>query len=448
MRFKNYEEYSEERNRLIDEAEKVLDQYDENKPITAEDNKKVQNLIEKIKVIDKENIDLKDEKNAVELANERALKGGSKVTDIYSLGVDVNGTIIESTVMDTSITNSLNTYKRGDKKMPNLFLNKTDKLTDRVDKSNDKTNELLNQEGALGEVIKGIVTGKWNNIELKNAVTTTSSGVLIPEVLSANIIDLSRDMSLFTSAGVRVVPMDTNNMTISRVTTDPKFSFKAEGELATESSFELDSVELNAKTAYGYAYVTLESIKSSQNLDAIIRQVFAQAMANTIDKGYLYGQEKADNSGFETFAPSGIMNDSNINSVVATAGGGYDDFIKAIGKVRQANGNPTAYGINAETEELLSLLKTSDKQYLTAPTSVTDLQRIVSNQLNYDATAGSDALVFDPMAMLIGIQNNIQIKIIEDTECLKKGLVGFQIYSMLDCKAITPKHICKITGIK
>ena len=46
------------------------------------------------------------------------------------------------------------------------------------------------------------------------------------------------------------------------------------------------------------------------------------------------------------------------------------------------------------------------------------------------------------------MKNNIEIKIIEDNECLKKGLVGFRIFAMLDCKAVEPKNICKITGIK
>ena len=95
-----------------------------------------------------------------------------------------------------------------------------------------------------------------------------------------------------------------------------------------------------------------------------------------------------------------------------------------------------------------SLLKTTEGQYLEAPKSVQNLNHIVSNQLAYDSSNGSDALVFDPKALLIGIQENIQIKIIEDEKCLKNGLVGFQIFTMQDCSTVYPKHICKITGIK
>lgn len=429
----NYEDFKSKHIENCNEIKDLLSKAkDEN------DYKNIENKLEIANKFVEDNQSKFKDLSPKDLANKKALENNSKAYDIFAGGVN-----LENGIIGESIGNFI-----GGNNVSKLFLNKSDKLTDRVIISDDKQRELLNKDGALGEVIRGMVTGKWNNQEFKNIVTTTSAGVLIPEVLSAKIIDLGRELSLFANAGVPLVPMDSNNMTISRIKTDPNFSFKEEGKEGVESSFELDSVELKAKTVYGYAYVSLESINSSKNLDQIIRQVFAQAMANTIDKAFIYGQANAEETGFESFAPSGIMNDTSINSVVAAAGGGYDDFIKAIGKVRQSNGNPTVYGINAETEELLSLLKTTDGQYLSAPKSIMDLQQIVSNQLKYDVTKGSDALVFDPNAMIIGMQNNIQIKIIEDTECLKKGLVGFQIYSMLDCKVTNPKHICKVTGIK
>lgn len=270
-----------------------------------------------------------------------------------------------------------------------------------------------------------MVTGKWSSQELKNVVGTTATGTLIPSILSSRIIDKAREISIFTVAGVPIVPMDSNNMTISRVVTDPVLKFKKEGAEATESEFELDSVKL----------------------ENILYDVFSKAMANAIDKDFLYGQSDEMESPAE-YAPAGILRDININTITATESSGYDDFIKAIGKVRQANGAPTTYAINADTEELLSLLKASNGEYINEPKAMTELQRIVSNQLNHDISLGDDALVFDKNALLIGVQNNIQIKIIQDAECLKKGLVGFQIFSMLDCKTVMPKHVCLIKGIK
>lgn len=302
----------------------------------------------------------------------------------------------------------------------------------------------------IGKYIRGIATGNWENAENeKRAMTTAGTGTLIPQELSADIIDMARAVSLFTSADVPVIPMKSNNVTISRVKKDPVFSFKQEAKSGVSAEFELESVELKSKTCYGYAYVSLEAIKSSKNLDFIIYDVFSKAIANSIDKAMLYGQYNTSTTSYDDFAPAGIMNDEGIKKLNAVEGQGYDTFIKAISKVRKENGNPTSYCINSDTEELLSLLKTSDGQYLNPPQAIEKLNKVVSNQLNSDEESGSDALVFDPLSMIIGIQNEIQIQMFDNTdECIKNGLVGFRVYAMIDCVATQPNHICKIEGIK
>ena len=260
------------------------------------------------------------------------------------------------------------------------------------------------------------------------------------------MIDKARNLSLFTAAGVPIVPMDTNNLTIARVAQDPEFAFKEELAEADESSFELEPVELKAKTAYGYAYCSLETIHSAQNLTDILYQVFSQAFADMCDRGMLYGQTASGS--LVDYAPAGIMNDTDIHEIEAQ-NKGYVDFIKAIGAIRRANGTPSVVGMNAATEEYLALLTDSNAQILDEPKAFAALTKVVSNQLKEDTVNGSDALVFDPKAMIIGFQNRMVFRMFQDTDyCIKNGAVGFQIYAMLDCAAVQPKHIAKITGIK
>lgn len=425
FKFKNEEDYRQQREALMNEA------------LNLRDEGKIDEGMSKLDKVEKMDNAWADHTKA--LANAAALEDKFTVLDLASKSVYRKGKVIGS--MNGSIM-QMNGFE--DMSKP-IFLNKEDKMVDRCQVNAEEM--LFNQQGALGNVVRGMVTGKWESSELKNAITTTTTGTLIPEVLSARVIDLARNVSLFTSAGVQVLPMETDNVKISRVKSDPNFKFKEEGKEAMEASFELDDVSLKAKTIYGYAYVTLEAIKSSNNLDAILMNTFSQAIAQGIDTAMLYGQETSDGVK-DVFAPAGIMNDASIHTITATPGAGYDDFIKAIGKIRGANGTPTTLGYNSYTEEMFSLLRDSTGVYLEAPKSVSDLQKIVSNQLMHDEELGDDALVFDPRAMVIGMQNNIQIKIIEDTECLKKGLVAFQIYAMVDCVATEPKKICKITGIK
>lgn len=422
-----YKEYKEKREKLLDEAEVAL-----NDSKMDEYNAKM----DEVKKMDDEWEKIRDA--AEEMANYNAINGGPcSLRNLMSTDNMMNFSGYDGAGQGNT-----------DKPFANFFVKKGEKIYDRVVKNRSQRQQALERDGALGDVVRGMVTGKWNDEQLRNIVTTTATGTLIPEVLSSKVIDIARDVSLFTRAGVPVVPMETNNITISRIKNDPKFGFKKEGAEGNSVDFELDGVTLKAKTCYGYAYVSLEAIKSSVNLDGILYTVFAGAIAQAIDNGMLYGQYSSETASYEDFAPSGIMNDAGINTIKATAGAGYDDFIKAIGKIKGENGTPNIIGINSSTEEMLSLLKTQEGQYLAPPKAYDEAEKIVSNQLLHDDTDGDDALIFDPNAMVIGLQNNIQIKIIEDGECLKKGLVGFQIYSMVDCIAVKPKHICRITGIK
>lgn len=296
----------------------------------------------------------------------------------------------------------------------------------------------------LGKYIRGMATGNWDGAEVeRSAMTTSALGAVIPVELSGQIIDRARNKSLFASAGVPIYPMISNSLKIGRVASDPVFKFKAEGAEGEEANFDLEAVTLNAKTIYGYAYVTLEALKSAENLSDILYKVFSQAVADGIDKGLLYGQ--TDDAG--GVAPSGIMNDENINVINAT-NRGYDDFIRAIGAVRKNNGEPSIMAINADTDEKLSLFHDDNFVYREAPESVKKLQQIITNQLNHDSESGeNDAVIFDPESMIIGMQNEVIVRMITDSdECIKKGKVGFQIYAMLDGATVQPKHIAKITG--
>lgn len=320
-------------------------------------------------------------------------------------------------------------------KEKSLELRQGEKLVDRI-KLDPEERGL-----SLGKYVKGIVTGDWTDAAAeRRAMNTSINGAIVPKELAAQVIDLARNESLFTLAGVPIVPMETNSLTYARVKQDPTFGFKAEGKEGVNGDFEIEGVELKAKTAYGYGYISLELLKSAANIEDVVSNVFKSALAECIDKAMLYGTENG---------PSGIMTDSSIHTVTAAEGDGYDSFIKAIGKVRGANGTPSVYAMNANTEEMLSLLKTTDGQYLAAPKAVEQMQGITTNQLKYDESEGSDALVFDPRAMVIGMQDQLTIEIMRETdECLKKGLVAIRVMSMLDCKTLRPSHIAKIEGIK
>lgn len=302
------------------------------------------------------------------------------------------------------------------------------------------------KEMNLGKYIRGMVTGKWDDAEFeKRALVSSGASSLIPAPLFDRIIDKARNASIFTAANVPIAIMDTNNLRVVKIKEDLQAHFKAEGEAAEESSpMELEAVTLESKTIYGYAYVSLEAIDSAENLDTILKDSFGAAIAEGIDQAMLYGVYSGGE--LQSYAPAGIFNHAEINTVEAV-NSDYDDIIKGIGRIKANNGIASAMAVNANTEEVLSLLKDKNGQYLAPPKAVTNVRQIVSNQLNHDKSTGSDILVFDPEALLIGVQKGINIKVFDgDTECIKRGLVCFRIMSMVDCVVLQPKHISRITG--
>lgn len=301
----------------------------------------------------------------------------------------------------------------------------------------------------LGKYIRGALIGDWTGAELeRREMNTVTGGVVIPQALAAEVLDTARNIALFGAAGCPVVPLTNGNMTIARVKKDPEFKFWAEMEEASESNMELEGVELKAKTARGYCYVSRELLSSAQNLHGILVQAFAGAVAQMIDIAGLYGQYDGTTSSFDSFAPAGILNDTSIASLTAV-NVAYDDYIKAIGKVRRANGNPDTLCYNAAAEELMYLAKDAKGSPYPMPDVIEAINRVVSNSLKEDGIKGSDALVMDRNAVLVGMQNNILVRMTDTSDyCIKHGCVCFDLSSMLDIAVVRPSHICKITGIK
>lgn len=302
---------------------------------------------------------------------------------------------------------------------------------------------------SLGKYLRGAITGNWSDASKEQnefrSLSTATSSVLIPQVLSSQIIDKARNESILFQSGVPMVAMESNNMTISRVKSDPIFGFKAEGAATTEKTMEFEPVTLKAKTVYGLVSVTMEALQSSTNLESIVRNTMAESIARTIDKACLFGSTEDE--------PKGILTYDDINTLSETAGlKNYNPFVKAIGAIRRANGEPTAWALNADTDEQLNLLADNTGNPLVIPDVVGKLNRMVSNQLpNNEGTEANEStsIIYDPNSLLIGLQSPVMVEVSrEANDAFHKGLVYLRVYAMLDIAVLRPKHITKITGLK
>ena len=127
----------------------------------------------------------------------------------------------------------------------------------------------------------------------------------------------------------------------------------------------------------------------------------------------------------------------------------YKDNVKVEGDTETRT--KTVQILEPDTLDLDRSLINDNNKYVEMPESLKTLNKVVTNQLETKDT-GNDCLIFDPNALAIGLQKGVQVRMFQDSDyCIKNGLIGFQIYAMLDCAVTQPGHLSLIqnyTGVK
>lgn len=418
------EEYFEERQKLIDQAQKLLD--DERMEEAEEVANKIQSL------------DSLFEAQAKARANLRALEDNNEVDPMIANMMFNNGSISfsngETSYNVTSQPiekNNLYSYTtREGKKI--RALSKKDSFRNALNINNS-------QSLSLGKYIKGMHIGDWKdaNIEMEayKALNTSTGSTLIPSELSAEIIDLARKKIALSN--VSIIPMETNNLTLAKVKNDPSFSFKKELEVATQSNMEFEGINLRTKTVYGYIKISLELLESASNIDTVISNTIAESIARAIDKAGLYGNGENE--------PKGILTYAGINKVsenlISTSK--YNGLVKGIGLIKNANGEATDILYNSNTETDLNLLVDTTGQPLNEPKVVEQIEKLTSNQIK-----DNQVIVFDKGSILMGVQNSIRIETSRELG-FTDGSVYFRVYGFIDFAIVNEKNITLIeyTGV-
>jgi HK97 family phage major capsid protein len=316
-------------------------------------------------------------------------------------------------------------------------------------------------ELSIGRIVRGVAIGDWTGAEAERRTmsegTLTAGGYLVPEPLSARIIDRARNKAALFRAGATTVPMDSSTLKIARVSGDASAAWKAENATASFSDLAFEVVTFEAKTLVAIAKMSVELFEDAPNVDDVVENSMADVLAIELDRAGLVG------SGVDP-EPQGIFGATNVNVVDLGANGAaltnYDPFIDAIEDVENANGMATAAIFAPRTSAALSKLKTgitSDNTPLQAPEAYRNLQRFVTNQVPIDLTKGTSndaslAFVGDFSQVLVGVRRNI---VLEATKVGADGTSGaftdlqvwVRAYLRADVQLAIPSHLAVIDGI-
>ena len=307
--------------------------------------------------------------------------------------------------------------------------------------------------GSVGRMVQGMVTGNWTGAELEKRAmsigTNSAGGYLVPEPLSATLIDLARNRARLVQAGARTIPMEHTTLAFARQLTDPVAAWKAENEPAATSALSFDRVELTARTLAVIVRMSRELFDDAPNASDAVEAALAQSLALELDRVGLYGAGSS-------VEPQGIAGATGVQ-LMENVGelADYVPFSLASELVENVNGEPGAVILAPRTWYELDRLTDLEGRPLMPPPSWENLQKFRTNQVRTDLGGGEDeaeAYLGDFRNVLIGNRMNLEITVSEAG--VADGESAFERYQVLiravlraDIALARPAELVHMTGI-
>lgn len=236
-----------------------------------------------------------------------------------------------------------------------VMLGKNDKLADHYA---SKGVEGARAKGLFGEFVRAAICGKNRAtpeiVAAQLSNSNSAGGYLVPTGFSLNVVDLARAKSVVIQAGAMTMGMETGDLLIATVESDPTFETKSEGASFTESSIVFGQRKLSAFTIGTYMTASRELVEDSPNFSQIFEQVLARSLAAELDRLTLVGSGSGE--------PLGILNDPNLNSdaVGSASSPSWLDLGDAAGNIRGANHEPGAIIVSPSVHTYLLEQQTGD----------------------------------------------------------------------------------------
>lgn len=278
----------------------------------------------------------------------------------------------------------------------------------------------------LGRYVKGIATGQWASADAERKAMSegvlADGGHMVPEPLSAQVIDLARNRARVMQAGAMTIPMTSSSLKVARQIGDASGTWHAENVAdITESELQFDAVTLQSRTLTALVKFSRELFEDvpAPGLDARVRGSIAEALALELDSKALYGDNATNPQ-----EPTGLRNTSGITvqTFAAPDGGTPEDYeflLDAYFELENVNFEPGASILNPRDERTIAGFADTTGQPLRPPDAVAEVRRLRTNQVRIDETVGlnsdtSSVFVGSWPELLIGMRTQLQIQFLTE----------------------------------
>ncbi len=259
-------------------------------------------------------------------------------------------------------------------------------------------------ENGFGEAVRSIVvgpTGKLYNQQLAAIMsegTNQSGGVTVPIEMSAEVIDLARAQSKVIQAGANTVVMNSKEMTMAKVTSEPVMQVKAEGEMFDNTTMTFGGVRLNAYVIGCYMEASRELIEDAPNFGSLLESELGKSLAKSIDRYAIQGTASGEPTGL-TIHPS-ILETGSIGAIT------WDDLAAAVSVVRARNHSPSACLLSTTIYDDVRLTKDNQDRWLGPPPILQNIGFADTNNC-----PNAFAFVGDFTKMIWGVRQNAMIEV-------------------------------------
>jgi HK97 family phage major capsid protein len=266
---------------------------------------------------------------------------------------------------------------------------------------------------------QGLVQDDWSawkadfgpSMQLAMSTAEPGGGYLVPDLLSARIIDRLRAATVVIEAGAVTVPMGATTLAIPRITGDPTAAWHAESGTITPSDVTVDQVKFTAKTLPFIVKVSRELSEDAPGLPEAIRRAIVGAAMVELNRVALRGDGTAN-------SPTGIRNQSGVTLFAIGANGGaltHDMLIDRVGDVTGANAQPNALIWTPRTATGVAKFKDTTNQYIPLPQPVAALEKFQTTVIPTNLTKGTgvnltEVYVGDFRQLLIGMRMQLGIR--------------------------------------
>jgi HK97 family phage major capsid protein len=310
------------------------------------------------------------------------------------------------------------------------------------------------EEFRLGHTLWAMATGDRSGLsdtEERALLESGTGGLLVPEPLSAEIIDQVRNQTQVLVAGARTIPMPADTLSIPRMTGGSTANWKTEGQPVSESTQTYDRVTFTARTAVVLQQLSVELWEdASDAAKNVIENEVIQSLAQKLDLAALRGSGTPP-------SPKGVRFQSGVTVTDLGTNGAelvyYDDFADAVASIAEANGTANAVILTAREQATLAKFKNSLGDTAIPPAWTNDVRFLTSNQIptalaHGSAVDASEAYIADWSTVLIGLRPSLtfRVRLLEERymDTLSYGIVA---WVRGDIQLAKPEHCVVLDGI-